>query len=324
MFVQESAWDGGYFDLTPGIVNIDGDQWIITYVVQAGDSLNRIARNFWTTVSHLKKVNKIWDKDPIKPWQKLILSDDEGIIYSLTEKINVLVFANKYNLNLEDLMTSNYIQDESELLQQWQEVFLNINKEQAYDVWLLERPKPVYIPKKTVSYKPIITKTTTYSNKVPSSATSNSNAASSSSSSKILSKRVYNKPIKNQFYAGFCTWYVSIITPQIFPYVSETKQVSPFGGNANQWYDNARNAWFSVGKTPAVGSIVVYYNGWARYFSAWHVAKVIGYNSGDRTITVEEMNYAGKFVVTRRIDSIDNANIKWYIYMPKTPWKPAE
>jgi hypothetical protein len=36
------------------------------------------------------------------------------------------------------------------------------------------------------------------------------------------------------------------------------------------------------------------------------------------------MNYSGKFVVTRRIDSIDNSNIKWYIYMPKTPWKPAE
>jgi hypothetical protein len=118
----------------------------------------------------------------------------------LKEKINVLVFANKYDLNLEDLMTSNYIQDESEILQQGQEVFLNINKEQAYDVGLLERPKPVYIPKKTVTYKPTIKKTTTYSNTVPSSAISN-NTTSSSNTSKILSKWVYNKPIKNQFYA---------------------------------------------------------------------------------------------------------------------------
>jgi hypothetical protein len=31
-------------------------------------------------------------------------------------------------------------------------------------------------------------------------------------------------------------------TPQIFPYTSEHSQARPFGGNANQRYDNARNA----------------------------------------------------------------------------------
>ncbi|MBO4516270.1 hypothetical protein J5751_02300 [bacterium] len=45
-----------------------------------------------------------------------------------------MVFANKYSLNIEDLMTLNYIQDESEILQEGQEVFLPITLEKAYDV----------------------------------------------------------------------------------------------------------------------------------------------------------------------------------------------
>jgi hypothetical protein len=31
-------------------------------------------------------------------------------------------------------------------------------------------------------------------------------------------------------------------TPQIFPYIGDNDQTRPFGGNANQWYDNAKNA----------------------------------------------------------------------------------
>jgi hypothetical protein len=31
-------------------------------------------------------------------------------------------------------------------------------------------------------------------------------------------------------------------------------------------------------------------------------------------MTVEDMNYAGRFIVTQRIDNINNSNIVWYIY----------
>ncbi|MEI7919779.1 MAG: hypothetical protein WCH65_06480 [bacterium] len=58
----------------------------------------------------------------------------DGIIYTIQDKTNVVVFANKYNLNLQDLMTLNYVQDETELFTPGQDIFINITKERAYDL----------------------------------------------------------------------------------------------------------------------------------------------------------------------------------------------
>jgi LysM repeat protein len=54
------------------------------------------------------------------------------LLYIIQEKENILVFANKYGLNLEDLMTLNYVQDETEVLQDGQELFIPIDLEEAY------------------------------------------------------------------------------------------------------------------------------------------------------------------------------------------------
>ena len=285
------------------------NEWVITYIVQPWDTLSKIASAFWTTVDHIKKIN--WISKPLQVNQKLIITSEENwLIYTIPEKTNILVFANKYSLNIEDLMTLNYIQDESEILQEWQEVFLPITLETAYNVWLMERPKPVYKPKATVTYTPTISKPAATSTK-KSGTTSNAYAGSS-----ILSTWIFNKNINNKFYAWHCTWYVAATTPQIFPYINENTQARPFGGNANQWYDNARAAWFSVWQTPV-------YNKWGGSFaSAWHVAKVISYDPSTKKLVVGEMNWSNKFVVQRRTDKADNPNIKWYIYMPATPWTP--
>jgi LysM repeat protein len=39
------------------------------------------------------------------------------------------VFANKYGLDLKDLMTLNYITDDSEILYEGQEIFINLSEE---------------------------------------------------------------------------------------------------------------------------------------------------------------------------------------------------
>ena len=292
------------------------NEWVITYIVQPWDTLSKIESAFGTTVAHIKKIN--WITKPLQVNQKLIITSEENwLIYTIPEKINILVFANKYSLDIEDLMTLNYIQDESEILQEWQEVFLPITLETAYNVWLMERPKPVYKPKTTVTYTPTISKPVSTSKK---SWVTNSNAYAWSS---ILSTWIFNKNINNKFYAWHCTWYVAATTPQIFPYINENTQARPFGGNANQWYDNARAAWFSVWQTPVVWSIIVY-NKWGWSFaSAWHVAKVISYDSSTKKLVVEEMNWSNKFVVQRRTDKADNPNIRWYIYMPAVPRTPS-
>ncbi len=297
----------------------EDNKWIINYIVQPWDTLSKIASTFGTTISHIKKTNNI--SGPIKPNQKLIITDEaEGLIYTIDWNQNILVFANKYGLNVEDLMTLNYIQDETEILQDGQEIFVPITIEKAYDVWMMERPKPVYKPKTTVTYKPTITKP--QSSYVVSSRSNTASSAWDYNSSSILSTWVFNKNINNKFYAWHCTWYIAATTPQLFPYTSDTTQARPFGWNANQWYANAKAAWFSVWTKPVAGSIVVYRRGGWWYASAGHVAKVISYNAWAWTMVVEEMNGSKKFVVQRRSDKVDNPNIIWYIYMPSTPRTP--
>jgi len=323
-FAQENVdnWASINLDMVSAEIGSD-NKWIINYIVQPWDSLSKIASTFGVTISHIKKTNGI--SGPIRPNQKLVITDEDNwLIYTIAEKENILVFANKYSLDVDDLMALNYIQDKTEVLQKWQEIFIPVNLNTAYDVWLLERPKPVYKPKVSVAYKPTITKPTS-KNKTKTTAsyvlnTVNSNATYKRSS--ILSTWVFNKNISNRFYAWHCTWYMAATTPQIFPYTSEHSQARPFGGNANQRYDNARNAWFSVGKQPVVWSIVVYNRWWSRFASAWHVAKVISYNSSAGTMIIEEMNWSKKFVVDRRTERVNNSNIRWYIYMPATPWQP--
>jgi LysM repeat protein len=76
--------------------------------VQPGDTLDKIARTFGSTISHIKEINHI--TGPIRPGDTLMITDEEkGFVYSIPEKTNIMVFANKYNLNLEDLMTLNYM-----------------------------------------------------------------------------------------------------------------------------------------------------------------------------------------------------------------------
>ncbi len=312
-FIQEWNSDDYYMNFDNIAIEISEDQvWIIKYTVAAWDSLSKISSMFWVTVSHIKKSNSLENWVPIKPWQVIVITnEEEGLVYEIEEDINVKVFSEKYALNLDDVMSINYIQDESEILKAWNQIFVNVTKNKAYETWLLEKPIPVYVPKQTTTYKPVITSPSTNSNVSTSTWPTTSGPAVWW---KILSKWTYNKDISNSFYRWHCTWYAAIISPEIFPYTSETTQKRSFGGNGNQWYANAKNAWFPVWSTPRVGAIVSYSRWGTNYWYAGHVAKVISYDPSTGNFVVEEMNYAGKFIVTRRQDNISNWNIIWFIY----------
>lgn len=318
-FVDDAITSDGTINVNTVILdNIQEDWGVIQYVVQQGDSLGGIARRFGTTTSRLQDINQL-GRSPIRPWQKLLIVDDEEwFIYTIPAPINVGIFADKYGLNVQDLMSLNYLQDETEVLMAQQEIFINLDLEWAYQAGLLERPKPkpVVVRKPATPVVQTASRTRTSNANVPAATISQpAPARSSSSSSDIVAQWTFNKNISNGFYRGHCTWYAAIITPEIFPYVSETQQNRPFGGNANQWYDNARNAWFAVGQSPRNGALIVYQNGW-RWAYAWHVWRIMQYNAAEWKMLIREMNWKWKFIVTDRRESVDNANIKWYIYPP--------
>jgi len=101
----------------------------------------------------------------------MLLTDEEkGFVYELPEKTNIVVFANKYNLNLEDLMTLNYIQDETEILFEGSEMFINITDDQAIAKGLMDPPPPIIVKK--ASNRPVIIKPTGSSSRTSVAGTS--------------------------------------------------------------------------------------------------------------------------------------------------------
>ena len=318
-FIQGDDWLSYEINLDNININVDNNNnGVIEYTVQNWDTLLKIAGVFWTTVSSIKKENNL-KKDSLEQGKILSISNKvDGILYTIKDKINVVVFANKYNLNLQDLMTLNYVQDETEMFSPGQEVFINIIKDKAYELGLLEKPKPEIIPKSTITYRPTINK----SGKVIVKAVKKATTITSTSTddewdavdtqSTIISKWTYTNKIKNGFYAWYCTWYAAIISPNIFPYINETTQDRPFGGDAKNRCANAKNAGFRVGQKPAVGALIVYKGGVVS--SAGHVGKVINYYPNDGKMIIRDMNYIAKFVVTERWENTDDSKISCYIY----------
>ena len=214
--------------INPDNINIttddEGDTPIIHYIVQEWDTIEKISKEFWVPEKKLKELNKLWDS--IQPWQKLIVSDnEEWILYVVKKEWSLKLFSEFYRLNIDDLMTLNYISDDSEMLYPWQELFINVTEQRAYDIWLLEKAQPV-LPKDEVIKPKVIKKTTTNTNTVKNNnAWSNTNTNTTSTTavrntwkSKILKQWYYNPKITNGFAVGYCTWYAAIKSPNIFKY----------------------------------------------------------------------------------------------------------
>jgi LysM repeat protein len=121
-----------------------GDVWEqITYTVRGGDTLSRIAKNFGTTTRVLEESNNISSADILSPGQKITISyvTDE-VIYEIQQESTVSVFSQKYALPVEDVLTLNFLDNPSDILYVWQQVFLSLTREQAKEKWL--RQAPVY------------------------------------------------------------------------------------------------------------------------------------------------------------------------------------
>lgn len=281
--LKEEIPDGSTINVNN--IYIDNDlNGTIYYIVQAWDSLSKISSNFWVTVSHIKKINRL-TSDTIYPNQKLVITEEEWFLYtSKWEKASEL--ANKFNVKKEDIITSNGLNVDDYVFVEQDEVFIPMSDEQ-YKKMFPEKKK-----QSSIVYQPNNTNFS-YKNK------------------NIVAKYWYSPNITNWFYKWHCTRYVAI---KKFPYITPNKQNKLWNGNAKYWYQNAKNAWYSVWQTPKVGSIVVIKIWWRNYYYAWHVWIVKEIDWKNKKILIEEMNAVWKYIVTKRWISMDS-NIIWYIYI---------
>ena len=269
--------------INPNNIYISDNQgWLIYYIVQPWDTLSKIALNFWVTISHIRKINKL-KNNIIKPGQKLTITDQAWFIYiSKWESLKQL--ANKYKISENDILEANSITSD-EWFTKWDEIFIPISDEKYKKLF----PKKTYIskPKK---------KQITYS---------------SYKWKNIVTKYWYKPNVYNWFYKWQCTRFVAI---KKFPYINKHKQKKLWNWNARYWYKNAKAKWYRVWKSPKIWSIVVIKVWGSRYYYAWHVAIVKKIDWKNKRLLVEEMNALWKYVVTFRWIQM-NRKIIWYIYI---------
>ena len=117
----------------------------------------------------------------------------------------------------------------------------------------------------------------------------------------VVTARTTEKPVRqaenssgNTYSAGYCTWYVK----------NALSWVPNGWGNANRWASNARSQGYTVSSVPVVGAVAQTSSG-----PLGHVAVVVSVN--DTTITISEMNYKARYVVSTRTVPVSNFT---YIY----------
>ena len=322
-FMTKLVAEHAGIDLDEIVVNTDLPG-VITYIVKRGDTIESIATKFGTTEDTINSVNKLSSNSFLSVGEKLIISDTPGLLYTMKEKSSLIVFANQYQLNLEQLKTMNSFTDDNQLLFEGDEIFLPITQDQAAAKGLIDKPiyRPptpivqVTKPRPTTTTSP--TKTTTRPTTTTTTVRTTSNTMVSTSSSdngSIIASWSYSSDINNGFARGQCTWYAAIKRPDIFTFTDDnkTRQNRPFKGDAGEWLGNAAAAGLATGKTPKAGAIIVYARGGD--MSAYgHVGIVVSVDRTNRQMVIEDMNYLKRYVVTQRLTSVDDNRVSGYIY----------
>jgi len=125
-------------------------------------------------------------------------------------------------------------------------------------------------------------------------ARQNQNSSNRSSVSSSGTRVSYGNSA-GKFPGGWCTTWVAM------------HRYIPWRGNAGTWLSQARRYGYATGSEPRVGAIVVTSESW------WgHVALVEAVHDG--YITISEMNYVGRGIVSRRTIPAHGGVVRGYIY----------
>ncbi len=141
------------------------------YMVQDGDTLWSIARNFDLTTDSLRWANNIEDEDYVKPGDKLTVPPTVGVLHTVVEGDTLERIANKYSSSVSLIISQNDLYGEN----------LTIGmKVMVPDGFIPEAPKPQPVQRNIVGsggYTPPAVN--------------------------------YSRSSYNSFPYGYCTWYVA-------------------------------------------------------------------------------------------------------------------
>lgn len=94
---------------------ITGTTTTVTYKVVRGDTLEKIAKKYNTTVDNLVALNNIKDKDKIYAGQVLKIDKKSNTIYTVIAGDTLSKIAKKYNTTVDNLVALNGIVDKDKI-----------------------------------------------------------------------------------------------------------------------------------------------------------------------------------------------------------------
>ena len=85
------------------------------YTIGEGENLTTISRKIGVNLDTLVSVNKITNANKLKPGQKIIIPNRNGLLYTIKQNENIEEVANKYDIQLNRILAFNKIDEISDI-----------------------------------------------------------------------------------------------------------------------------------------------------------------------------------------------------------------
>ncbi len=253
-----------------------------SYVVQAGDSLSKVAARYGITTDTILWANDLSLDEQLKTGMILRIPPVSGVFHTVTSGDTISEIALYYGVDADDIVRVNSLANGASI----------------------RKGMDLMIPWAARKIQKI---TAELPGKVNTLKTPTNNGIRPAPIQEVLDKNsglqsrytVKYTGLSRGFAWGNCTWYVG-----------QNKTVT-WRWNANRWMANAKAAWVKTGKTPVPWAIIQFSGrGYNRYYG--HVGIVADVT--DDYVIVKDMNYRSINEVTIRKVLRDDSSIDWYIY----------
>jgi len=265
----------------PNII-FSSSRGIITYVAVAGDTVASVAAKYGLTTTQVRWSNGL-KANTIPVGKTLYIPSTPGIVYAVKAGDTIDKLASKYGSPADQIIAYNDLEVDTNLI---------VGS-------LLVLPNGVLPTKERPEYvAPVFYHSFTYSG-----------VYYKRNNLRYIARNFYDPnyayPNPNPGVRGWCTWYAW------YWRATDSRslgQLGHEGRNARDWHRNY--SYRGVGNTPVVGAVFQTPYGSGGY---GHVGVVLSINN-DGSITVREMNYAGRYVVTEAEIPAENVKLFNYIY----------